>query len=158
MGRRTKSVPLRKSDVLWQRRFKSLHALTRKEEDEEEDEDEDEFNVVMMAQQQPSPEIVDGEEHFKIEKFVKHRWYGTRGWLKFWCRFEGSGPSEDLELFAHDLIEDMTTEDDEGVLPRGYVMLLWNYAEASGTPYEDLLVLERRHTYNLRKRTARKRV
>ncbi len=55
----------------------------------------------------PDPEVIAGEEHFRVEQLLNHRWFNN--YLQFFVRYSGHTAADDEWQFAADLQEDMDT-------------------------------------------------
>ena len=59
----------------------------------------------------PLPELIDGNEFYRIEAFRKHRYVGRKKSLQFWVKWTGYGEDENQWKSAEQLQQDMQLED-----------------------------------------------
>jgi hypothetical protein len=69
---------------------------------------DDEGQYPERREEEATPELVEGEEHFHVEEFLNPRYLNS--YLQYYVQYKGQGPERNEWSFAADLMEDMDQE------------------------------------------------
>jgi hypothetical protein len=73
---------------------------------------DDEGQYPERREEEATPELVEGEEHFHVEAFLNPRYLNS--YQQYYVQYKGQGPERNEWSFAADLMEDM----DQGTFNR----------------------------------------
>lgn len=74
----------------------------------------------------PDPEVVDGEDHFLVDKILNHQHFGRLRHLRYLVSYAGYGPAHNEWQFASDLAEDIS--------PDAFAKLELDYQQSRNLP------------------------